>query len=303
MDGAVTAARMRRRACASAGWRRGRGLWAGLGLGLGLGLGFWPPGARAETPPATPTTQVPLPPLPAGPGFARLPVPGFLPAVVSWPPSQAGEAAPGQGRPLPVVVAMHGSFDQPEWNCETYAQIVRGAAAVLCPRGRLRWDSPTEPAQLRFFFPSTGGWLGREVAAAVQALRASAPQRVAAGPVLYAGFSQGAILGAPLAIAHPALYPRLLLVEGGHGAWSPQSARAFRAGGGQRVLFACGRASCQQSARAAAAHLERAGVPVRVVLAPDQGHTYDGGVKDVVAAALAWLVEGDARFAPPAAAP
>ena len=270
---------------------------------MSLGL----PVARAETPPPPPpppsasTNGVPLPPLPGGPGFARLPVPGFLPAVVSWPPSPPGEAAPG--RPLPVVVAMHGSFDQPEWNCETYAQIVRGTAAVLCPRGRLRWDSPTEPAQLRFFFPSTGGWLGREVAAAVQALRTSAPQRVAAGPVLYAGFSQGAILGAPLAIARPALYPRLLLVEGGHGAWSPQSARSFRAGGGQRVLFACGRASCQQSARAAAAHLERAGVPVRVVLAPDQGHTYDGGVKDVVAAALAWLVEGDARFAPPVAAP
>lgn len=271
----------------------GRWLWLWLGLCLGLAL----PGAHAET------TGVPLPPLPAGPGFARLPVPGFLPAVVAWPASPSPPPASDAERPLPVVVAMHGSFDQPEWNCETYAQIVRGTAAVVCPRGRLRWDSPTEPTQLRFFFPSTGGWLGREAAAAVQALRASAPQRIAPGPVLYAGFSQGAILGAPLAIAHPALYPRLLLVEGGHGAWDARSARSFRTGGGQRVLFACGRASCQQSARVAAAHLERAGVPVRVVLAPDQGHTYDGGVKDVVAAALDWLVEGDTRFAPRPAAP
>lgn len=242
-----------------------------------------------------------LPPLPAGPGYARLPVPGYLPAVVAWPAAAAGA--------VPIAVAAHGSFDQPEWNCETFSQVVRGAAVVLCPRGKLRWDSPSEPAMLRFYFPAAGGgpaassWLQREVDAALRALQGSAAARLAPGPVLYIGFSQGAILGAPLLIQAPARFPRAILVEGGHGAWNPSTARTFARGGGQRILFACGRASCQASARAAAAHLTAAGVEARVVYAPDQGHTYDGRVKEQIAAAFAWVTTGDARFAVPAAVP
>lgn len=241
------------------------------------------------------TATPPLPPLPEGTGLERLPVPGFLPSVVAWP-----QATPS--RPLPIVVAAHGSYDQPEWNCQTYQRVVAGRAVIVCPRGRLRWDTPQEPSLLRFFFPSghgNGAWLGREVDAAVGALRTSASQRVDAGPVLYAGFSQGAILGAPLIISQPARFPRALLVEGGHGAWDPSSARAYARGGGQRVLFACGRASCTQSARAAAAHLARAGVQVKVVAAEGEGHTYDGRVAAEIASALPWLLEGDPRFAAP----
>lgn len=268
---------------ARGGWLRG----ARLGL-LCLGL------ARAAA-------AEPLPPLPAGPGYARLPVPGYLPAVVAWPEAAAGV--------VPIAVAAHGSFDQPEWNCETFSQVVHGAAVVLCPRGKLRWDTPSEPEMLRFYFPAAGGGpaasasLQREVDAALRALQGSAAARLAPGPVLYIGFSQGAILGAPLLIKSPARFPRAILVEGGHGAWNPSTARTFARGGGQRVLFACGRASCQASARAAAAHLTAAGVEARVVYAPDQGHTYDGRVKEQLAAAFAWVTTGDARFAVPAAEP
>lgn len=151
----------------------------------------------------------------------------------------------------------------------------------------------------RYFFPSTGNGtaLGHEVDAAVRALRERAGLRVAEGTVLYAGFSQGAILGAPLLISEPARYPRALLVEGGHGAWNPSTARSYARGGGQRILFACGRASCTQSARSAAAHLERAGVKVKIVAAEGEGHTYDGRVASEIATALPWLLEGDERFA------
>lgn len=79
--------------------------------------------------------QPALPPLPDEPGFERLDVPRYLSAVVAWPQTPATA-------PLPIAVAMHGSYDQPEWNCESFQQVVRGAAVVLCPRGRLRWDSP-----------------------------------------------------------------------------------------------------------------------------------------------------------------
>lgn len=249
--------------------------------------------------------QPPLPPLPAGPGFAQLPVPGFLPAVVAWPVAASADAKPA--RALPVVVATHGSFDQPEWNCEVFQQVVRGSAVIVCPRGRLRWDTPAEPRLMRFYFPSTGGWLGREVEATRKALSDAAQARVADGPIVYAGFSQGAIMGAPLAISAPKRFPRLLLVEGGHDAWTSGSAQVYAKGGGKRVLFACGRASCFSSAQQAAAYLLRAGVAARVVYSADQGHTYDGGVQKEMTAAFGWLVEDDPRFAasaePAAASP
>lgn len=236
----------------------------------------------------------PLPPLPQGTGFARLSVPGFLSAVVAWP-SRSGTSA---GAKRPVVLALHGSYDQPEWNCEVFQQVVAGRGVVLCPRGKLRWDSPSEANLLRFYFPSGGGWLGREIDAALSALRQAQPDQVGDGPLLYIGFSQGAIFGAPLVISQPARFPRVILVEGGHDAWTLDGARRFARGGGQRVLFACGRASCESSAGRAARLLQSVGVAVRVVSSPSQGHTYDGGVRDVIAAAFSWVVEGDSRFEP-----
>lgn len=236
----------------------------------------------------------PLPPLPAGAGFERLTVPGYLSSVVAWPATPAAAA-------LPIAVATHGSYDQPEWNCQTYQQVVHGAAVVVCPRGKLRWDTPSEPEQRRYYFPAAGNgasastWIQREVDAAVRALETNFPTRVAPGPVLYIGFSQGAILGASLLIQAPRRFPRAILVEGGHGAWNADTARTFARGGGQRVLFACGRESCEHSARRAAAELARAGVKVKVVYAPDQGHTYDAKVQEQVAAQFDWVMAGDER--------
>lgn len=257
-------------------------------LSLLAGLSFLLAGAATGE-----TAEPTLPPLPAGAGFARLAVPGFQSAVVAWPTANA-EAA---NAPLPIAIAAHGSYDQPEWNCEVFARVLAGRGVLLCPRGKLRWDTPAEPAMLRFYFPSTGGWLGREISAAVAALRAEAASRTAAEPLLYIGFSQGAIFGAPLIIENAARFPRAILVEGGHDAWTAEGAARYARGGGKRVLFACGRAGCQVSAARAAARLNQAGVPSRVVYAPDQGHTYDAGVQAAIAAAFAWVIEGDARFA------
>ena len=258
---------------------------------LSLVLTVWPAVPQAQAQAES------LPPLPSGTGFVRLAVPGFQSAVVAWPAQPAAVAQPLPPRPLPVIIAAHGSFAQPEWTCEVFQPVVAGRGVVLCPRGKLRWDPPTEPAMLRFYFPSGGGWLGREIEAAQSALRAADPAKVAAGSLLYIGFSQGAIFGAPLVIQNPARFPRVILVEGGHDAWTVDGARRFARGGGLRVLFACGRASCERSAQRAAGLLQQAGVAVRVVSAPDQGHTYDAGVQAVIAAAFPWVVEGDPRFA------
>src|SRR5262249_40946084 len=140
--------------------------------------------------------------------------------------------------------------------------------------------------------------LAREIDAAMAALRSSYGAYVDPGPVLYTGFSLGAIMGVPYLKRDPLRATRAVLTEGGHDAWTPDVARRFKARRGGRVRFACGLAGCVGESRAAAANLERAGVATKIVYA-QYGHAYDGPVADRIRGALDWLFEGDARWAAP----
>lgn len=212
-------------------------------------------------------------------GQMALPVPGHQPAVVS--------VAAGT---LPVLVATHGSFDRPDWHCETWRKIFGDRFHILCPRGILRWDSPKEPALMRYVYRSSAV-LESEVTAGLGSLRQLLGQRMRGGPMIYLGFSQGAIYGSPLIARLAARFPRAVLIEGGSGFWNEATARAYARAGGQRVLLACGQAGCERRARAAAQALQRAGIATRVVSAPGTGHTYDGAVAEAIAGAVAWLTE------------
>lgn len=229
-------------------------------------------GATAETPaesrstpekPALPTAASSTPE-PASDGFelARLPVPGFLEAVV---------ALPRGGAPLPVVIATHGAGGAPEWTCNEWGARVQGKAIVLCPRGKA--ISARDP--YGFYYPDHLA-LEKEVLASLAALEAALGARVVRGPRLYTGYSQGATMGALFVIAHGASFPSLVLTEGGFSSFSSASARKFRAAGGRRVLFVCGGAGCRDSAKKSAELLQAAAVEARVEYVPGGGHT-DGG--------------------------
>lgn len=209
---------------------------------------------------------------------AELAVPGHGAALVAEP----------TGGPRPLLVATHGSFDRPDWHCETWRRVFAAQLFVLCPRGVLRWDTPKEPDLMRYYYRSSEA-LEREIDAGVSALRARHGDRVARAPMIYLGFSQGAIYGAPLLLRRAADFPAAVLVEGGSGFWTAATARAYARAGGRRVLFACGQARCEVRARAAARILEQAGVSARVVSAPTVGHHYDGAVAAQIETAVEWL--------------
>lgn len=252
------------------------------------------PSVSAAAPPASSPGSAGPPKLAAleGPGpLVELPVDGHAAAVVSLPLGATG--------PRPVLIAAHGNFDRPEWQCEVWRGIAGGDFFILCPRGVPRPDSPG-PADIRFTY-KTNEALEKEIRAGLDALRARYPGYVDPGPVLYTGFSLGAIMGVSIAARDPALFPRAILVEGGHDKWTPGAAEAFGRGGGQRVLFACGQAGCVAAAKLRAALLEKASVATKVVQAKDVGHTYDGAVAGEVKAVFRWVVEGDARFGQPGA--
>jgi hypothetical protein len=144
------------------------------------------------------------------------------------------------------VVAAHGNYDRPGWQCSVWRGIVADRAFILCPRGIPRTDSPA-PDDVRFTFAGLEA-LAREIDAGIAALRARFGAHVDGGPMLYAGFSLGAL---------PARRPR-----------------RGRTRGVDHRLFACGQPGCVADAKPAAARLVKAGVEARTVLGSGVGHGY-----------------------------
>jgi dienelactone hydrolase len=196
--------------------------------------------------------------------FVTLPVSGFRDAVVAVPTTK--------NRPKSVVVALHGNFDRPEWQCEVWRRITRGDAFVLCPRGIPRTDVPKELDRWEW------GSVARtksEILAAVAALRGRFPDHARRGQVIFTGFSLGAILGARL-IQDPDLdIGAAVLIEGGYQGWTRAKAKALTPRLG-RLLFACGQTECRNAYRYQLEQLFRAaGLSSSMVADVKAGHTYD----------------------------
>ena len=217
----------------------------------------------------------------------RLPVKGFNDAALV-PPSGKGT--------LPVVVGLHGNFDRPEWLCGAMSEVVSGRAWLLCPRGRLRRDTPREYD--RWTYPSRRR-LRAEIKAALAALEAKHPGRQAARPVVLAGFSLGAIYAARFAVAAPGTFPWLYLVEGSHKVWTPANIRRFARGGGKAVLFGCGQKWCGRATRRICKGLRSRGVRCAEITVPGLGHSYG---RPLTIRARPWFAEmmlGIKRTSPP----
>ena len=239
-------------------------------------------GEIISEPPPDPRPQ----PLKSPDPFAFLVVEGFKDAVVSLPL--------GTRDPRPIVLATHGNYDTPEWQCRIWRDIVGDDAFVLCPRGVARADSPSS-YDIRYEY-ATNQLLEKEIDAGVEALRTAYPDYVGDGPLLFTGFSQGAIMGAAIMARRPDRYPRAVLIEGGQKAWYAGSAKTFSQGGGQRILFACGQWDCHRQSVDAGRVLDRHGVGARVVFGRGEGHSYGGSVADEIAKAFDWVIEGDERW-------
>lgn len=219
---------------------------------------------------------------PAGARIASLAVPGALAAVV---------ADPGPGTRRPLLIATHGAGGSPEPYCRALGELLDGSAFVLCPRGRR--VSRFDPEAGGFYYPDHRALLA-EVEAALAAFRAEYGDRANLERPVYFGFSQGATMGA-LVLAKLRVRAAIL-VEGGYDVFTVALARGFRAAGGERVLFGCGQATCAAKARASVDYLGRGGVTARLAYAKGAGHRFGGAVEAEVAAALPWVLEGDARF-------
>jgi predicted esterase len=247
----------------------------------------------AEQPSVAPTpapARAQQDPPEAGRPFIELAVAGFGPAIVSVPRGATG--------PHPVIVATHGAGGRPEWKCAAWREIAGDGGYVVCPRGRpLAASDPVTG----YFYPDHHD-LSAEVTASLAALKGRFGDKVDLEAPLYAGFSQGAVMGSLILPDHPARFARAMLIEGSfdsYDEWTLLTARRFKQGGGDRVVFACGRALCAERARRSAALLRRATVEARVLHVKGAGHTYAGPMTGPLQEAFAWLTENDPRWARP----
>jgi predicted esterase len=196
-----------------------------------------------------------------------LAVPGFGEAVVSLPL--------GATEPQPIALALHGNFDRPEWQCEVWRGITEGKLFVLCPRGIPRRDVPKEYDRWEW---SSLAKTKAEVLAALGALRERYSDHIKPGPVIFTGFSLGAILGARL-IQDPELnVGAAVLTEGGYQGWTLAKAKALKPTL-KHVLFACGQTECRNAFKYQLEPLlKKAELPATLVAEVKTGHTYDGPV-------------------------
>ena len=226
-----------------------------------------------------------LAPIPPDPLFTNLSIPGFPEAVVSVPN--------GATSPRPVIVVLHGSGDRPDWNCDAWRHITGARGFVLSLRGQYVPAESTKDD--RRYTHRGGAYLRAHVDAALETLAARFVGYVDIERPVVAGFSLGATEVAELAVGAPARFPRVALVEGGHGVWNDVTIRNF-AGEDRRVLFGCGSSWCAPSAKAAALSVAKGGVQAQTVYA-NVGHTTDRPLQEAIMSELSWFLEGDLRWA------
>jgi pimeloyl-ACP methyl ester carboxylesterase len=228
-----------------------------------------------------------LAPLTAPSWRIELAVEGFGSAIAALPLAAA--------RPRPVLIALHGDADRPEWQCGSWRGVVGSRAFVLCPRGRPRQDGST--TEVRYTLGSVDE-TERELRAALAALKRRFGEHVARGPVLLAGYGRGVEAASALARQQPSFFSRVVLIAGEPSAWSPSLAALFGKQGGERVLFVCASAECRAEAELRAALTRRTGAHAKVSAPADLGPWFDATMTSALRGELPWLLAGDSRWSP-----
>jgi len=229
-----------------------------------------------------------LTPLSASSWLIDLDVPGFGTAALAVPL--------GAKSARPIVIALHGSADRPEWACAALRSIAGPAPFVLCPRGVARADFPASDA--RYTFASVAD-TARELRAALAELKRRFGVYVAAGPVVFSGFEIGADQVASIAAQEPTFFSRLLLIEPAAASWSSSQAALFGRAGGQRVLFAFGPAQ-RAELTLRSVLTARGGAESRPVFLGDGPVTLEARSRQLLKQNWAWLSAPPRPGAPPA---
>src|SRR5215471_4612740 len=218
--------------------------------------------------------------------------PGLAPLRGEWLKQldDVGFVSPPTGatEPRPIVIAVHGAVDRPDWSCSEWRAIFGPRPFIVCPRGA--------PAGASAFVWTSSDALRVAIGRALEATRVRFAPYVADGPKVYAGFSQGAMLGASIVEGAPETYPYAVFLEGLGDVGARRFTRAFHDRGGKRIILACSQAGCEASRRAPLQALARAEIDAKLVYAGPIGHTVNGPVIAALRVEIPWLLAGDSLW-------
>lgn len=201
------------------------------------------------------------------------------PALLWVPPAKAAR--------LPLLVVTHGAGGSAEWHCDFWVQQVTVHAFVLCVRGKAMNREGTA-----FYYPEHHDLTAR-LRAGLTAFATGYAAHWAAEATVYAGYSQGATMGA---LALPELakdLPLALLIEGGYGQWTVSQAQRFQRAGGRRAFISCGTRTCDRGAERSVRWLTQAGVEAASKTATGAGHSPGGAVGAAAVEGLLWLTRDE----------
>lgn len=231
--------------------------------------------------------------------LARADIPLLTPAPAAPPSLSAisgewlqaegdlGFVAPpiGATDPRPVVVAVHGMGDRPEWECGVWRAVFGPRPFIVCPRGR--------PWQVNFAWRSSDH-VRQSIDAILDAAVARFGAHVDRTHSVYVGFSQGAIMGPRALRGEASLFSYAIFQEGFDDALAGQPLDdALAKSGITRVLLGCSQGGCTTKRVPLRAALTRAGIDARVNDAGPRGHTIDEVVVRSVRRDIPWLLGGD----------
>jgi predicted esterase len=191
----------------------------------------------------------------------------------------------GAREPRPLMVAVHGAGDRPDWACGGWRLGANEYPFVVCPQGlkfdsqRFAWDSPST--------------IARRVQAAIDAARARFGPYIADGPIIYAGFSQGATMAGATLLEQPNRFPVVALAEGGYNLLrDPTFLAKLRAAGTTRLMIVCGSPACFVTARSVQSGLGRVGIEAFTAGDPLSGHNLNQRMQTALRGALPQLTAG-----------
>jgi hypothetical protein len=218
-------------------------------------------------------------PLAASSWLATLEAEAVTPARVALPL--------GAKSPRPLLVALHGDDDRPEWTCGSYHHVTAARAFVLCPSGVPRGE--------RFTLGTTPATRS-ELRALLPALKTRYAPYLAKGSVILAALGPSVAQAVDIALEEPSFFSRLLLVDGAVDRFTTGVVQRFATAGGKSVWLVCSTGSaCEADAADRLQALERAGVETRL-LKPDRGHGLDGEITALLHKEWGSLVREDPRW-------
>lgn len=210
---------------------------------------------------------------PGAPGAPVLPsTPQPLSVPEFYPASHVGPDNTSDW-PQPVTVVLHGNYDRPEWQCDTWQDVAAFRGWVLCPRG-VRTPYATL-AEDRWTYKNKAA-VAREINAGLTALESTYKGRVSTAKTVLVGFSLGAIYAPFLAIDSPGKYPYLFLVEGGMKKLDKRKIKALKRAGVKGVGMAMSTNGYRNAAKRLLPKLLKWDLRAVFVDMKGAGHNYRG---------------------------